>query len=158
MLYEDNHPIFRSYSWPQCCRSETICICSGADHKEYNRGLYFGLKTIFIPSPLWKWYFPPPRDASFFDSYRGLFVLILPYLAFILPFYFPFSYFLSSFFLFLSSFFLFLSPFFLFLLHFPLFSSPFHIFSPKWHRLIFPPPGDGVFSSRPLFFTLVIST
>ncbi len=35
------------------------------------------------------------RDMCFFDSHRGLFALILPYFAFILPFYFPFSLVLS---------------------------------------------------------------
>jgi hypothetical protein len=47
---------------------------------------------------------------------------------------------------FLFPFFLFRSPFFLFLLHLPpFFSWPFHIFSPKWHRLIFPLRGGGIF-------------
>ncbi len=104
----------------------------------WDRGLYFGPKTIFVPPPpFWKWYFSPSRDTSFLDCHRGLFSLILPYLAFILPFYFPFSHFLSPFSFTFS----------------PFFSSPFHIFSPKWHRLIFPPPLGGYFPIyRPLFW------
>ncbi len=116
--------------------------------QQNHRGLYFGLKTIFIPPPPSENdIFSPSRDTSFFDSYRGLFALILPYFAFLLPLFLPFSHFLSPFFLFLSS-------FFLFLLHFPpFFSFPFHIFSPKRHRLIFfPPPQGGAYCPiyRPL--------
>ncbi len=118
------------------------------------RGLYFGPKTIFIPPPSENDISSPSCDMLFFDSHHGLFALIIPYFAFILPLYFPFYNFfpLSSFFFPLSSFFLYIFPFFLFL-YFPLFpfsfifsiffSSPFHIFSPKWHRLIFPPPRRG---------------
>jgi hypothetical protein len=73
------------------------------------QGSNFGPKTIFIPPPPSENdIFPPSRDMSFFNAHRGLFALILPYFAFILPFYFPYSHFLSL--------------FFLFLLHFPPFS------------------------------------
>ncbi len=88
-------------------------------------GVFF---SIFIP-PFWKWYFSPSHNMSFFDTYHGLFALILPDFAFILPFYSPFSPFLC--------------PFFLFLLHFPLFLFLFLYFFPKWHRLTFSPPGGG---------------
>jgi hypothetical protein len=77
---------------------------------------------IYPPPPpsFWKWHFSPSSDTSFVDSYHGLFVFILPYFAFILPFYFPF--------------------FFLFLSHI------FSYFFPKWHWLIFPPvEGGGVY-------------
>ncbi len=115
---------------------------------ELTRGLYFGLKPIFITPPSENDIFSPSRDTSFFDSHRGLFALILPYFAFLLPFYFPFSHFLSPFLLFLSPF----LPFsFIFS---PFFSPPFHIFSPKLHRLIFPPWGEGDFPMyRPLELT-----
>jgi hypothetical protein len=64
------------------------------------RGLYFGPKTIFItPPPSENAIFTPSSDTSFFDSHCGLFALILPYFAFILPFSSPFLIFfpLSSF-------------------------------------------------------------
>jgi hypothetical protein len=49
-------------------------------------------KMIFI-APLYEMIFPHPPfcDVSFFGSYCSLFVLILPYFAFLLTFYFPFS-------------------------------------------------------------------
>ncbi len=98
---------------------------------------------IYSPPPLWKWYFSPSRDMSFFDSHRGLFALILPYFVFILPFFFPFSHFLS--------------PFFLFLLIFPLFLFPFSYFFPKMTSAdIFPPPWGGYFPIyRPLPYNTV---
>ncbi len=82
--------------------------------------------------------FPPSHDALFFNSHRGLFALILPYFAFILPFYFPFSHFLS--------------PFFLFLLYFPPFSLRLFIFFPQMTSADIPPPrGGGYFPIyRPL--------
>ncbi len=86
------------------------------------------------PPPFWKWYFSPFCDMSFCNSHRGLFALISPYFAFILPFSFPFSHFLFFFFT-LSSFFFYI---------FPLFLFAFSYFSPKWHRLIFF-PGGGYF-------------
>jgi hypothetical protein len=74
---------------------------------------------------------------SFFDSHHGLFVLILPYFAFILSFYFPFSHFLSPFFPFLS-------PFFPFLLHFPpFFFLAFSYFFPQITSADIPPRGGG---------------
>ncbi len=107
-----------------------------------NRGLYFGLKTIFIPPPFWKWYFFPSRDMSFFDFHRGFFALILPFLPFSFPFL-PFSFpFLPFSFPFLP----FLSPFFLFRLHFLTFSHGLFIFFPPndigWY---YPPLGGGIF-------------
>ncbi len=106
------------------------------------RGLYFGPKTIFIPPPFWKWYFPPSQDRLFFNSNYGLFALILPffcnYFTLLLPLF-------SCSFPFLPYSFPFLPFSFTF---FPFFSSPFHIFSPKLHRLIFfPPLGGGGFSN-----------
>ncbi len=95
-------------------------------HRRHARGLYFGPKTIFIPSPLLKMIFLPPyRVLSFLDSYHGLLTLILPYFAFILSFYFPLSLFLSFFPAFILSFYF---PLSLFLSFFP-FSFPFHPFS-----------------------------
>ncbi len=97
-------------------------------------GVYISVRKQYLLSPFWKWYFFPSRDTSFFDSHRGLLVLIFPYFAIILPFLLP---------LFSFSF-----PFLPFSFTFyPFFFSPFHIFSPKWHRLIFFPPGAGGFSN-----------
>ncbi len=99
-----------------------------------HRGLYFGPKRYLFPPPSENYIFFPSPDMSFFDSHRGLFALILPYFAFILPFFFLFSHILSPFFLFPS-------PFFLFLLHFPPFSLCLFIFFPPndigWY--FFPP-------------------
>ncbi len=109
------------------------------------RGLYFGPKTIFIPTPppSENDIFSPSCHTSFLDSHRGLFALILPYFAFILPFSSPFLIFfpLSSFFFPLSSIFFYI---------FPLFLLPFSYFSPKWHWLIFPPPRGYFPIYRPL--------
>jgi hypothetical protein len=84
----------------------------------FGRGHYFGPKNdiYFHPPPL-KIIFYPSCDTSFFDSYCDLFVLILPYFAFILPSCFAFSHFIS--------------PFFLFILHFLPFSLPLFIFFPQ---------------------------
>ncbi len=94
-------------------------------------------------------FFPPslPEMISFPLSGHVVFLLpywpvclILPYFAFILPFYSPpFSF---SF------------PFLPFSFTFsPFFSSPFQIFFPKWHRLIFPSPRGGYFPIyRPLAY------
>jgi hypothetical protein len=96
------------------------------------RGIYFGMKTIFIPPPLLKMIFFPPLATRRFWLHQGLFALVFPILHY---FTLPFSNFLSPFFIFPFPLFLFLlhfppfslSPFFLFLLHF----TPFHIFSPN---------------------------
>ncbi len=85
-------------------------------HPELIRGLYFGPKTIFIPPPSENDIFSPLSEHVVFDFHRGLFALILPYFAFILPFSFLFSHILS--------------PFFLFLLHFPPISLGLFIFFP----------------------------
>jgi hypothetical protein len=77
-------------------------------------GVYFGLKTIFIPSPLVKMIF------VLFSHNVVVLPLSQPFclFVFILPFYLPF--------------YLFLSSFFLFLLHFRPFSLPlFHISPPS---------------------------
>ncbi len=80
-----------------------------------------------------KMIFSPSCDTSF------LFNPIVSFFSFVLPIYFLF---------YLSPFFLFISHFFLFLWHFPLLSLLLFIFfPPKWHQLIFPPRGGGVFSS-----------
>jgi hypothetical protein len=87
-------------------------------------------KYIYSPPPSENDIFSPSRDTLFFDTHRGLFALILPYFAFILSFYFPFSHFLS--------------PFFLFLLLFPLFLFAFSYFFPQMTLAdIFSPPGGG---------------
>ncbi len=90
-----------------------------------HRGLYFALKTIFIPPPFWKWCFPLSPFVIFllllwpFSLNSSLFHIYFPLL---LPL-----------FLLSSPFFHFLSPFLLFLLHFPLFSLPLFVFYiPKW--------------------------
>ncbi len=102
-------------------KAKTFCV-------SLLRGLYFGLKTIFILPLLKMIFFPLLRHVVFLLPPWPI-CLSLPYFAFILPF----SHFLS--------------PFFLFLLHFPSISLPLFIFfSPKWHQLIFPPPGR-VFSN-----------
>ncbi len=80
-----------------------------------------------IPPPSEKLYFSPSRDMLIFSSYHALFVLILPYFAFNLSFYFLFSVCLPP------SFFFYIFPLSLLLF----------IFSPKWHQLIFPPPPGG---------------
>ncbi len=93
------------------------------------RGLYFGPKTIFIPPPplLKMIFFPPTRHVVFY-SHWGFYALILPYFAFILPFYFPFSH---------------------FLLYFPPFSLRLFIFFPQISSADISPPqgGGGVFSN-----------
>ncbi len=101
------------------------------------RGLYFGPKTIFIPPPLWKWYFfllsrhvvfrlPLWSFCLTFSLFCNYFTLLLP----LFPFSFPF----------LSFSFLFLPFSFTFSLFF---SSPFQFFSPKWHWRYFTPPPPG---------------
>ncbi len=84
--------------------------------------------NIYPPPPLWKLYFFPSPDTSFFDSRRGLFALILPYFAIILPFYFPFPHFLSPFFIFFYIF---------------LFLFAFSYFSPQMTLGDIPPGGGG---------------
>ncbi len=134
-------------------------ICNSVDNSSLEnyscigRGLYFGSKTIFIPPPFWKWYFSPSRDTSFFHSHCGLFSLILPYFAFTLTFYFPFSDFfpISSFFFSLSSFFFSLSSFFFYI--FPPFPLPLFIFFPSNYIGWYSPTrgGEGYFPIyRPL--------
>jgi hypothetical protein len=88
-------------------------------------------------------------NTSVFDNCRALFALILPYLAFILPFFFSF-YKVSFCFLFLSFF-----SFLHFFTFSTFFSSSFNFLSHKWHRLILPPPprGDGIFQYRDLCST-----
>jgi hypothetical protein len=113
--------------------------CGGEFTSVFVRDLYFGPKPIFIPPLLWKWYFFASLDTSFFNSYRGLFALNLPYFALDFPFfsfYSPFFNFLS----FSSSFFPLSSLFFYI---FPLFLFNFLYFFLKWHWLIFFPPGGG---------------
>jgi hypothetical protein len=102
-------------------------------------------KRYLFPPPSENDIFSPSRESSFFDSQRGLFALILPYFAFILPFNFLCSHFLSSFFIFLSPF-----PFSFTLL--PLLISLFSYFFPKMTSadIFYPPLGWGVFSNRPL--------
>ncbi len=123
-----------------CCKVWFRETSRNASQSTSGSGIYFGptiIFTVFL-CPFRKWYFPPSCDTSFFDSFRTLFALILPYVAFILPFFFPFSLFLPlsffSFPLFLFLF-LFLYPFsfsfsfYLFLLNFPpFFSFPFIFF------------------------------
>jgi hypothetical protein len=92
-----------------------------------SRGLYFGPNTIFIP--------PPPTCCFLLLS--GLFALILPYFAFILPFYFT-----SPFLLFFP-----ILPFslpFLPFFTFPSVSFPLLIFFPQMTSGYFP------ISNRPL--------
>ncbi len=106
------------------------------------RCLYFGPKTIFTPPP------PPLAETIFCPLSQHVYfrhltlTLVLPSLAFILLFYFPFS-------LFLFAFFLYLSPFFVVLLNFLPFSLPVFIFFPQIMSDIFLwPPGEGdVFSN-----------
>jgi hypothetical protein len=97
-------------------------------------------RYLFTP-PLLKIIFFPFRNTLFFDSFCGLFALILPYFAFILHFYFPF---LFSF-LFSFPFLPFSFPFLPFRLLFS--SHPLFIFFPlndiTWYS---PPPGKGVFT------------
>ncbi len=78
--------------------------------------------------------YSPPSPLSrhvVFWSVLCFFVLILPYFAFIFPFYVPFSLFLFPFSFTFS----------------PLFFSSSKFFSLKWHRLIFPQGGRGIFQS-----------
>ncbi len=82
-------------------------------------------------------FFPPLVTRSFFYSHRGLFALILPYFAIILPFNFPFSHFLS-----LSYFFFPHSSFFFNI--FPLFLFAFSYFFPQMILADIPPQG-GIF-------------
>jgi hypothetical protein len=101
-------------------------------------------KLHLFPSPFPKMIISPSHDMSFFNSYRVLFALILPYFTFVLPLYFPFSLFLSPFFPFsLSSFFPFFPPFFPFFLFslssfFPLLLFPFLPFSPTFPPFYLP--------------------
>ncbi len=93
--------------------------------------VYFGPKTIMIPPPLSENDIFPLWRHAIFDSCRTLFTLILPYFAFIFPFYFLFSLFLSPFPFFfpLSGFLSSISPsFFPFLILF----RPFPIYRPLW--------------------------
>ncbi len=63
--------------------------------KNNQTGVYILAKKLYLfPPPSENDIFSPSLDTSFFDSHRGLFSLILPYFAFILPFYFPFYHFL----------------------------------------------------------------
>ncbi len=80
--------------------------------------VYISVWKQYLFPPLSKnWYFSPSCDTSFFDSHCGLLSLILPYFAFILPFYFHFPHFLSPSLLFsLSSFLFYIFPLFLFTL------------------------------------------
>jgi hypothetical protein len=88
--------------------------------------VYTGVRKQHLFPPFTKMiFFPLSHDTLFFDFYRVLFALILPYFASVLSFYFPFALVLSPF---IPFSFLFLSFFFLFLLHFPPFSFPFYIF------------------------------
>jgi hypothetical protein len=110
-------------------------------------GLYCVLKTIFIPP------YPSENDIIYrtlsrqvvFDSYQALFILVLPYLTFILPFHFKFSLYLSSSLPFLSSFLLFLP--------FPSFSFFLFKFFPQVTSADIPPPRGGRHFPiyRPLF-------
>jgi hypothetical protein len=85
--------------------------------------------------------FSPSRITSFFNSHCGLFAKILPYFAFNLPFYFPFSHFLSPLFLFLSPF----TFFHLVFPSFPLFLFTFLYFFPQMTSadIFLPPKGGG---------------
>ncbi len=102
-------------------------------HEEQALGVYILVRNYFYP--------PPPsendifslsRDTSFFNQYCGLFSLILPCFAFILPFYFPFSLFLSAFF--------FSFPLIPFYFTFSPFSLPFFIFFPPNNISWYPYP------------------
>ncbi len=113
------------------------------------RGLYFHLKTIFIP-PFPKMIFFSPRKTLFFNSYRALFALILPYFFFFHLFYLLTSHFLSFSFSLLPVF-----PFYSFSLTLPPFSLPLSIFPPPQMPsadIFSPPRGGGYFPIyRPLF-------
>ncbi len=91
---------------------------------------YFGPKMIFIPPPFKKFYFSSSRDTSCLFYYRVLFALIIPYLAFVLTFYFSFPLFFFFLSTFLSPFYL-SAPFFLFLWQLPPFSLPLSYFFPQ---------------------------
>jgi hypothetical protein len=106
-----------------------------------NPGVYKkGFKNNIYSPPLLKMiFFPPLATCHFSTPTVGLFSLILPYFAFTLTFYFPFSHFLSPFLLFLF-------PFFLFLFHFPpLFPFTFSYFFPQMTSadIFLPPKGGG---------------
>ncbi len=101
------------------------------------RVLYFGPKTLFIPPPLWKWYFPPSLTRRFLT-------LLWPFCpnSTLFAFYSPFT-----------------SPFLIFFPHTSfsftfssLFSSTFHTFPPNdisWYLCT--PRGEGYFPiHRPL--------
>ncbi len=100
-------------------------------------GVYISVRKRYLfPPPSENYIFFPSHGTLFFNSHRGLFSLILPYFAFILPFYFPFSHLLSPFFIFsLSSFFFYI---------FPPFSLHIFIFFPPNDIGWYPPPG-GIF-------------
>ncbi len=109
------------------------------------RGLYSGLKTIFVPPPSEN-IFPDLVTCHFSTPIVGFFKPQFFPICIISPFYFPFSNFLSlssSFFYTFPSFFL---PLFIF---FPLFLFPFSYFPPKLICWYFHPPGGYLPIHRP---------
>ncbi len=103
------------------------------------RSIFWSKNNIYFPPPFRTCYFPPFHETSFLDYYRALFALILSYVAFFWPVYFPFLFTFPRFFLFLS-------PFFFFLWYFPLFLFPFSHFSPQKTSADIPlPRGGGIF-------------
>ncbi len=127
----DVFPPFTTCRFWLCRAEESYDSHIHTDSTVVRRSIVWSENDIYSPPPSENDIFSPSCDTLFFDSHRGLFALILPYFAFILPFYFPFSHFLSPFFLFFSFIF---SPF---------FSSPFHIFSPQMTSADISPPGGG---------------